>query len=84
MPERRLLYEAISRYRHVASPGGFLNNTDAPELSGRSLATGACRSCSISASLDSPSRRRTGLNHDLFHGTERLFKAGYAANLVSA
>jgi alpha(1,3/1,4) fucosyltransferase len=35
-PERRLLYEAMSRYRHVASPGEFLNNTDAPELLGRS------------------------------------------------
>ena len=23
-------------------------------------------------------------HHDLFHGTERLFKAGYAANLASA
>jgi alpha(1,3/1,4) fucosyltransferase len=34
--ERGLLYQAISRYRHVASPGEFLNNTDASDLLDRS------------------------------------------------
>jgi hypothetical protein len=34
-PERRALFESISRYRPVTSPGRFLNNTCAPELSAR-------------------------------------------------
>jgi hypothetical protein len=34
-PERRALFESIARYRPVTSPGRFLNNTQAPELSAR-------------------------------------------------